>query len=437
MLTYQCCSLNPPDDFVNTVNDLAFKFLWNNKPDKVKRKTIIADYNEGGLKMLDIKTFIKAQKIMWVKRLYKEGDASWKAYPQHVLNKLIGKNSFKCNLNINKKPNINEFYWSIIKDWMEIQEQDTDNMSATDIRRQCLWLNINIKINKEELRWNDWIQNNILLIHDIVDSTGTFLTINEIERIYGLKCNFMRYNSLKDAVPKEWREKLKTIKVPRDSIQANDDLTIEIEKQWTPINLLTNKIVYWKMINKIKIPHVTKEKWENELNIQEGCWKQIFNIPMLIRDTKIRAFQYKVIMNLIPCNLYLFRIGKQDTDTCNYCHKIDNITHFFCDCPNTKQFWLGLQNWWNTMKDESITLTKQTVLMGDFSAKTGLEQQNAIIQLARWYIYCEKMNLQEPFFYRFLTQLRYKLKIEKIICLRNGNIKKYTNMWEEIEEYIE
>ena len=62
MITYQCCSMNPPSEFIDTVNDLAFKFLWSNKPDKVKRKTIIAEYEEGGLRMLDIKTFVKAQK---------------------------------------------------------------------------------------------------------------------------------------------------------------------------------------------------------------------------------------------------------------------------------------------------------------------------------------------------------------------------------------
>ena len=62
---------------------------------------IIADYEQAGLKMLDLKYFISAQKAMWVRRICKEGEASWKAYPQHELNKLIGKDSFKCTLNIN------------------------------------------------------------------------------------------------------------------------------------------------------------------------------------------------------------------------------------------------------------------------------------------------------------------------------------------------
>ena len=43
-----------------TTNDLIFKFLWDNKGDKIKRTEMIADYQDGGLKMLDIMEFNKA-----------------------------------------------------------------------------------------------------------------------------------------------------------------------------------------------------------------------------------------------------------------------------------------------------------------------------------------------------------------------------------------
>ena len=410
-LTYQCCSLTPPEDFIKTVNDMAFSFLWSKKPDKIKIKTIIADYLDGGLKMLDIETFIKAQKIMWIKRLCKPGDASWKAYPQYIFKKQLGINSFKCNLNINNIPKVDNFYWSILKNWTDIQEREEDTLTAIDIRRQVLWLNKAIIINKQEIKWNEWVNKNIFLIHDIIDNKGNFLTMNELNHMYGIKNDIMKYNSLKDAIPKKWRELLKDMDIPRDSIQANDELYIEINKQMIPLQMTNNKMIYWKMINEIKIPHVTKEKWEYELKIETWKWKNIFSIPMLIRDTKIRTFQYKLIMNLIPCNLYLNRIGKHDTHICNYCPEMDDTIHFFCDCLNTRQFWLTFQNWWNNMQDEHITLNKVTVLMGDSNKKINsnknTDKLNACIQLARWYIYCEKLNLQEPFFYRFLTQLKY------------------------------
>ena len=44
-------------------NNLLFKFLWDNKGDKLKWTEMIADYQDGGQKMLDIIEFNKALKI--------------------------------------------------------------------------------------------------------------------------------------------------------------------------------------------------------------------------------------------------------------------------------------------------------------------------------------------------------------------------------------
>ena len=46
------------------INDLLFKFLWDGKRDKIKRSEMIADYGDGGQKMLDIMAF--NLKIAWI-----------------------------------------------------------------------------------------------------------------------------------------------------------------------------------------------------------------------------------------------------------------------------------------------------------------------------------------------------------------------------------
>ena len=46
-----------------------FKFLWNEKPDKIKQTQIIQDYKQGGLKMIDIESFVAGLKASWIKRL--------------------------------------------------------------------------------------------------------------------------------------------------------------------------------------------------------------------------------------------------------------------------------------------------------------------------------------------------------------------------------
>jgi hypothetical protein len=97
---YQCSNLAVPDSVVKELNQIAFDFLWHGKPEKVKRTAVIANYEEGGLKMLDVECFVTAQKVMWVKRLLKDDEGSWKIYPQTLMDKRLGKHCFESNTNM-------------------------------------------------------------------------------------------------------------------------------------------------------------------------------------------------------------------------------------------------------------------------------------------------------------------------------------------------
>jgi hypothetical protein len=335
-----------------------------------------------------------------------------------------------------KKTKMDPFYWSILKNWILVNQKDIV-MDVFDIRMECIWLNKNITIAKSPIKWNNWIQKDIITIHDIIDENGKFLSIEEMNRTFNFNCNVLQYNQLKDAIPKEWRSKLKTMKVPKNTIQRDENLYIRINKQILPTNLITNKEVYWEIVKNKQLPHVTKVKWEQELNIHPNSWSYIFQNALLIRDTKIRSFQYKLTLNLTPCNLYLYRINRSNTYTCNFCQNIDNITHYFYNCNETKQFWNSFQTWWNGMEQSEINIDISTPMFGIKSKNDKFNKLNACLQMARWHIYIEKLNIHEPSLYKLLCLLRYKIRIEKIISLRNNVMNKFDKLWGEIEEQIE
>ena len=115
---YQCNNLVVPGDFIKQLIQVAYSFIWHDKPDKVKRNTVIADYEHGGLKMLDIECFLEAQKVIWVKRLLKSEEGSWNVYPKYLLDKMLGKNSFQCNTDSNKQVEwMPPFYSQLFKTW--------------------------------------------------------------------------------------------------------------------------------------------------------------------------------------------------------------------------------------------------------------------------------------------------------------------------------
>ena len=58
------------------INKIMFNFLWNNKTSKIKKSTVLKEYCEGGLKMVNLKAFIEALKSTWIRRLLTTNMAS-------------------------------------------------------------------------------------------------------------------------------------------------------------------------------------------------------------------------------------------------------------------------------------------------------------------------------------------------------------------------
>jgi hypothetical protein len=436
-IIYQCGVLICPPKFIEHINDLAYKFIWNNKKDKIKRKTIIAEYEDGGLKMIDIESFIKAQKAMWVKRLLSDEQGSWKALPMLYLSELLGKDTFKCNMSCVTQPlNFPDFYWQIIQSWFELKTLTKETNNAFDIRRESLWLNKEIKLNNQEIHWKPWSEKHINLIHDIVDPHGKFLSALELEQKYKIKCDPLQYNSLKDTIPASWRKLLKTMTITSEAISFAEQIHIRIQKTSKTINQTTNKDIYWVFIKNKQVQPIIIDNIERIYKINNNQWKQIFTMSAVVKGTKLRTFQYKILFNLIPCNLYLKRIKRSDTDKCNTCNELDDLSHYFYKCRETKTFWLSFTKWWNNMVNEQINLSEQDILFGILKDTKKHATINACIILAKWHIYKNKLNESQIFLYKFLCDLKYYIIIERTIAIKNQRITQYNQIWKEIEDNI-
>lgn len=57
--------ISVPIDIQNQFNSIVHNFIWKG-PDKIKRSVLRTEYSQGGLKMVDIYSRIKTQKIMWL-----------------------------------------------------------------------------------------------------------------------------------------------------------------------------------------------------------------------------------------------------------------------------------------------------------------------------------------------------------------------------------
>jgi hypothetical protein len=435
---YQCGILPIPENFANYISNIAYNFLWNNKPHKVKMKTVIADYEDGGLRMLDVHSFLNAQKAMWVKRLLSPENASWKAIPNIYLQELLGSDTFKCNMQCNTKPkDLPDFYWQVLKSWFEVKKLTNKDDNVFNLRRETLWLNENIKINNEELNWKGWQEKGINIIHEIVDFQGNFLTLEQLNQRFNVKCDTLCYNSLKNSIPIKWRQLLKTMNVTEKTINFDEQIHLKFGSTVNPLNKIENKDIYWLLIKQIQInPIIINNNIEEELGITENDWKNVFTIPKVVRSTKIRAFQYKVLYNLIPCNLYLFRIKKSNSDKCINCQKLDDLYHYLYGCEHVQPFWYSFERWWKQITNEDIQIRKQELIIGVLGNNSKNELLNTCILMAKWHVYKNKLDESSIFFYKFVCELKYYIKVEKTIALNNNTLKVYEQKWEIIEREI-
>ena len=90
-------------EFVNEVNKLIFDFIWKGK-DKVKRRVLVGDIEDGGLKAPHLDSIIKPQRILCCKKLASEDLSSWKIILLHYLKPVGGKFILGCNFDVKKLP---------------------------------------------------------------------------------------------------------------------------------------------------------------------------------------------------------------------------------------------------------------------------------------------------------------------------------------------
>ena len=176
---------------IKELNGAFYHFLWDGKPDKIKRNIMINDYSNGGLKMIDLFSFNKSLKTIWIKKyLDKTNLGKWKLFFERELGRYGGEAVFLGNLN---KTDIkhhfsstNIFINEILMIWSEVNY--TDNISSLQhYQSQPLWNNSLIRIDSKPIYFREWLANGISTIRSLMKDANKPLSYEEFQNKYGLK----------------------------------------------------------------------------------------------------------------------------------------------------------------------------------------------------------------------------------------------------------
>ena len=446
LLVYPCTCLETPEKVVVQTNKLFLDFLWDNGSSKISKSTIIKPITEGGLKMIDFETKVNSLKLSWILRALTNPESTWNLIISEMLNKIPFDYILRCRSNcthlLSKIP---AFYRNIYKTWLAFQFPTPINKS--NIMQENLWLNKYITIENKPIIWVKWLEKGILFIDDLLEPNGQFLSQTQLKLKYNISCNFIEHLQIRQAIPIAWREKL-TTSTDNTTLDQRQHLPLFIQIDDKPHNFvkLSSKFLYWTLIRNITYKHTPNciRRWEETYNINPICWPQIFQIPFQsCRDTYLQSFQYRIIHRILPCNNWLYKLKVIDTKVCTfqYCtdtnSPIDNIRHYFLECPPANQFWNSFVTWWNTLNYLKLCpLVEENILLGFMGNTFEDTALNFCLILGKYFIYNCKRNQSDIFFINYLRTLKSKLIIEEEIHTRNLTLKKFDLTWRYLLESL-
>ena len=369
-LVYSSSMLETPPETISSVTTSLFDFIWRKKPDKIKRQVMYQDIIDGGLRVPNMEVMAKSLKLAWISRFLKADMLSrkenWKIIPDYFLRKHGGLN-FLLRCNYDKKLinqiDIPAFYKQLLLYFLELKNL----YGYSNGQEFILFNNKEIRIENKTIFLKSWFENEILTIQDILNENGKFLSFNEFKQNYNVNCNFLIYFQIINAIPKHLSEKAKNAQLNKNYFQSdgsnfNFQLSSSISIDLTKMK---NKDYYWLFMKK-SIQKITgTSKWERELSSNDIHWKDYFKqLKCICKENKLKEFYFKLVHRILVSKKELHLYGITANPNCTFCGQPDSIGHTFIECPNSKQFFNEVLQYFNQENVTSYSLSVEELLFG-------------------------------------------------------------------------
>ena len=80
-----------PNSVILELDKIKKHFIWKNGNPKIRQDTLCKDYENGGLKNVDVMFKIISVQCSWVKQLHDSSIHDWKLIPLHMITQKLGK----------------------------------------------------------------------------------------------------------------------------------------------------------------------------------------------------------------------------------------------------------------------------------------------------------------------------------------------------------
>ncbi|KAF7641042.1 hypothetical protein LDENG_00298150 [Lucifuga dentata] len=177
---------------------ILYKFIWKNKPHKIKKEVISNNIHDGGLNVLNFTTFNHLLKIKRIKGFLKNPYSLWNIFPHFLFQKLGGLNFLlKCSFAVGKLPvKLAAFHKQVLTCWSLLYKH---NLSP----HKCyIWNDCYITHNGKTLFHDELYEKKILLVHQLMKDKCLF-THTEFMEKFDIDLPFKDFNIIAKSIPNE------------------------------------------------------------------------------------------------------------------------------------------------------------------------------------------------------------------------------------------
>jgi hypothetical protein len=410
---------DPTEDFLVSLEKECFMFLWDGKPSKIKKSIVYKQYSKGGIRMVNIRSFLSAMKLSWLRRL--QSDSYLKQFLVNMHPEIEKIVQFGGEYyNVTKQKVNNSFWCDVAKHFKRLSLKCIPN-SEHNFLAECIFYNTNITRGGKVEFVKEWYNFGILYVHQLLNNEGFFGNFEEFLNKYpGIKTHFLLYNGIIASI-KKYEHKL--------GVKIESGLSSDVNLTWAVIKK-GNKHIQ-NILNANNDVPTCINKWN--LEFENLDWHLIFmKCYLTTSDVQLRWFQARLLNRLIPTQRYLYLRKLIDSPTCNFCqHEEQTLAHLFYDCNVIFSFW---NDFLNTLKEKcshchNLRFVKELIIFGMTRNTKTDSTFDFIILFAKFFIYKCKLQQVQPTLYDFLPVLYNRYKLELYIAAVNGTANKCKLNW--------
>ena len=267
----------------------------------IKVKHGIKNIACAGLRMVELRSFIKALKVSWLRRiLHQTKPNEWTCLALiyfHTLFSIGGSYAFKLSSELQ-----NPFWKDLMHIWAEFCKiLPVENIGQ--ILDSPLWHNENIGHGK--ILFKNWHEKGIRVVFDIIGQNGKFYTFEQLKTMYNINGTFLDYQYLLNKIPRSWITQINDNRVFIFENKINVTCNVFVKKLMKAKK--GSRVFYDTFVN--VNDYIPQNKWQAEIgDITENEWKSYFLSTKKWHEVKLQDFQYKINNNILVTNSFLAKM---------------------------------------------------------------------------------------------------------------------------------